>query len=95
MRVFFAKTFTLFYGETLRYYFKAEIGDKVTQTQERVITMNKVEGTPVSKYQMINQMLSAHRLDKEQEVLSQMKKYFRQEQYVESMFTIKKETQEV
>ena len=49
----FAKTFTLFYGETLRYYFKAEIGDKVTQTQERVITMNKVEGTPVSKYQMI------------------------------------------
>lgn len=40
-------------------------------------------------------MLSAHRLDKEQEVLSQMKKYFRQEQYVESMFTIKKETQEV
>ena len=91
----FAKTFTLFYGETLRYYFKAEIGDKVTQTQERVITMNKVEGTPVSKYQMINQMLSAHRLDKEQEVLSQMKKYFRQEQYVESMFTIKKETQEV
>ena len=91
----FAKTFTLFYGETLHYYFKAEIGDKVTQTQERVITMNKVEGTPVSKYQMINQMLSAHRLDKEQEVLSQMKKYFRQEQYVESMFTIKKETQEV
>ena len=39
--------------------------------------------------------LYAHRLDKEQEVLSQMKKYFRQEQYVESMFTIKKETQEV
>lgn len=90
----FTKTFTLFYGETLRYYFKTESGDKVTQTQERVITMNKVEGTPVSKYQMINQMLSAHRLDKEQEVLSQLKKYLRQEQYVQEMFVIGKETQE-
>ena len=26
--------------------------------------MNKIEGTPVSKYHMINQMLSARRLDK-------------------------------
>lgn len=90
----FTKTFTLFYGETLRYYFKVELGEKVTQTQERVITMNKVEGTPVSKYQMINQMLSAHRLDKEQEVLSQLKKYLRQEQYVQNMFVIGKEAQE-
>ena len=31
--------------------------------------MNKIEGTPVSKYHMINQMLSARRLDKKKEVL--------------------------
>ena len=90
----YAKAFTLFYGETLRYYFKSEIGDQVKQTQERVITMSKVEGAPVSKYHMINQMLSARRLDKNKEVLSQMKKYLRQEQYVQSMFVIEKETQE-
>ena len=30
----FTKTFTLFYGETLHYYFKAELGEKTWQTQE-------------------------------------------------------------
>ena len=89
----YAKAFTLFYGETLRYYFRSEIGDQVNQTQERVITMSKVEGAPVSKYHMINQMLSARRLDKNKEVLSQIKKYLRQEQYVQSMFVIEKEAQ--
>ena len=90
----YSKAFTLFYGETLRYYFKAEKGDQVNQTQERVITMSKVEGAPVSKYHMINQMLSARRLDKNKEVLSQMKKYLRQEQYVQNMFGIEKEGQD-
>ena len=56
--------------------------------------MNKVEGAPVSKYHMINQMLSARRLDKNKEVLSQVKKYLRQEQYVQKMFVIEKEEQE-
>ena len=59
-----------------------------------MITMNKVEGIPVSRYQLINQMLSARRLDKEQEVLKQVKKYLRQEQYVEEMFVIEKESDE-
>lgn len=56
--------------------------------------MNKVEKIPVSRYQLINQMLSARRLDKEQEVLKQVKKYLRQEQYVEEMFVIEKESDE-
>ena len=90
----FAKAFTLFYGETLRYYFRSEVGDQVNETQERVITMSKVEGAPVSKYHMINQMLSARRLDKSKEVLSQVKNYLRQEQYVQNMFVIEKEEQE-
>ncbi len=89
----FTKTFTLFYGESLRYYFKTEIDGKIHQTQERVITMNKIEGVPVSRYQQINQMLSARRLDKKQEILTQMKKYLRQEQYVADMFVIRKESQ--
>ena len=88
----FTKTFTLFYGETLHYYFKAELGEKTWQTQERVITMDKVESIPVSKYQLINQMLSARRLDNSQEVMTQLKKYLRQEQYVKSMFSIEKES---
>ena len=53
--------------------------------------MDKVEGNPVSKYQMINRILSARRLGKEQEVRSGMKQYLRQEQYVKEMFNINKE----
>lgn len=87
----FGKTFTLFYGETLRYYFVVEEGKKSTKTQERVITMDKIEGVPSSKYQLINQMLSARRLEKGQEVLSQMKKFLRREQYVREMFRIETE----
>ena len=90
----FVKAFTLFYGETLKYYFESVTGDQVNRTKERVLTMNKIEGTPVSKYHMINQMLSARRLDKKKEVLLQVRKYLRQEQYVQQMFVIEKEEQE-
>lgn len=87
----FTKTFTLFYGETLHYYFQTELAGKKKKTAERVLTMTKVEGTPGSKYQMINQILSARHLGKEKEVSLGMKKYLRQEQYVKEMFVIRKE----
>ena len=87
----FTKTFTLFYGESLRYYFRVEENGKIRQTSERVLSMSRVEGNPMSKYQMINQMLSARRLDKESEVLAKMKQYLRQEQYVKDMFPIEEE----
>lgn len=90
----FTKTFTLFYGETLRYYFRIEKDGKSKKTTERVITMNRIEGTPTSKYQFLNQILSARRLDKEKEVMSGLKKYLRQEQYVKEMFTIEKENEQ-
>lgn len=61
------------------------------KTAERVITMKKVEGTPGSKYQLLNQLLSARRLDKRQEVTEGLKHYLRQEQYVKEMFIIEKE----
>lgn len=88
----FVKTFTLFYGETLHYYFRVEHDGKVQKTSERVITMNHVEGAHMSKYQLLNQMLSARKLDKGQEVAKRMKQYLRQEQYVKEMFTIEKES---
>ena len=52
----------------------------------------KVEGASGSKYQMLNQMLSARRLDKTQEVTDSLKDYLRQEQYVKNMFSIEKES---
>lgn len=88
----FTKTFTLFYGEALHYYFRIEENDQVKDTPERVITMNRVDGMPGSKYQMLNQILSARRLEKEQEVQLTMRQYLRQEQFVNKMFTIEQES---
>lgn len=87
----FTKTFTLFYGESLHYYFQVDFRGDSRKTAERVITMKKVEGTPGSKYQLLNRLLSARRLDKRQEVTEGLKNYLRQEQYVKEMFIIEKE----
>ena len=90
----FVKTFTLFYGETLHYYFRIERNGEVKETAEHTVTMKKVEGTPGSKYQLLNRILSARRLDKTKEVNDGVKQYLCQEQYVKEMFTIEKEQEE-
>ena len=87
----FTKPFTMFYGEILHYYFSEECNGQTKRTPERVLGMSKVEGTPFSKYQMINQILSARKLDKHHEVKQGLKQYFRQEQYVKEMFVITEE----
>lgn len=85
------RTFTLFYGETLHYYFQIEHEGKIRTTPERTVTMKKIEGAQGSKYQLLNQMISARKLDKGQEVSRDLGRYLRQEQYVREMFTIEKE----
>ena len=87
----FTKPFTMFYGETLHYYFLEECDGQTKKSPERVLNMSKVEGTPFSKYQMINQILSARKLDKHDEVKKALKQYLRQEQYVKEMFVITEE----
>ena len=89
----FVRAFTLFYGESLRYYFKIDDGKKVQKTVERVLTMKKIEGTPGSRYQILNQILSARKLGKKNEAEKELKRFMRQEQYVQNMFTIKKENE--
>ena len=45
----FTKTFTLFYGETLHYYFRIDRNGQSKESAERTVTMKKVEGAPGSK----------------------------------------------
>ena len=87
----FGRTFTLFYGENLHYYFQIDRERSTRTTAERVLNMKKIEGTSGSKYQLLNQMLSDRRLDKKKEVKEELKSYLRQEQYVKEMFTIDRE----
>ena len=90
----FVRTFTLFYGETTSSIFRSMREIKTIQRRLRnaAFQMKKVEGASGSKYQMLNQMLSARRLDKTQEVTDSLKDYLRQEQYVKNMFSIEKES---
>jgi hypothetical protein len=90
----FVKTFTLFYGESLRYYFTIEMDDKTKKTAERVITAHRVEETPQSKFQLLNHIMADRHLGKEKEALSRMQQYLRQEQYIREMFTIEKESEQ-
>ena len=87
----FTKTFTLFYGETLRYYFQTEDSEGTHKTEEKVLTMNQTDDRASSKYQLINQILCARKLEKEPEVKEKLTQYLRQEQYVNEMFVIEKE----
>jgi len=55
--------------------------------------MKKIEGTQGSRYQVLNQILSARKLGKKHEAEKELKRFMRQEQYVQNMFTIKKENE--
>ena len=55
------------------------------------MTMNQIEGNSTSKYQMINQIISAKKQEKEQEAAEKMRHFLRQERYVKEMFVIEKE----
>lgn len=87
----FVKTFTLFYGEVLHYYFVIQLKDEQKKTQERTLTVGHLDMNSQSKYQLLNQMLAARRLGKNQEILSKMKNYLQQEHFVKAMYRIEKE----
>lgn len=87
----FVKTFTLFYGEVLHYYFVIEKDGIEEQTEEKTLEVRHVETGSQSKYQLLNQMLAARKLGKKQEILGKMRKYLQQEEFVKSMYQIKKE----
>ena len=82
----FTAQFTLFYGDTLKYYFEIVTGGAVKKTAERTIRMNQPEGEAGSRYQLINHPLSCHRLGRDKEAAEGLRQYLRQQQYVEDMF---------
>ena len=63
----------------------------LTETEEKILTMNQSNDQASSKYQLINQILCARKLEKDTEVKEKLAQYLRQEQYVNEMFVIEKE----
>lgn len=58
---------------------------------KKMLTMNLTDDRASSKYQLINQILCARKLEKDPEVKEKLSQYLRQEQYVNEMFVIEKE----
>lgn len=88
----FLKTFTLFYGETLQYYFTVELDGKKEKTAVKTFVMNHTDKESKSKYQLLNRILSAWRLSKGPEAAGLLQDYLRQEQYKKCIYTIEKES---
>ena len=87
----FVKTFTLFYGEVLHYYFGIETEEGLRNTEERTLTVQNVESDGQSKYQLLNQMLAARVQGRRDEAADKMRKYLQQEDFVKKMYQIEKE----
>ena len=84
----FNKEFLLFCQETLEYYFVIEKGKKeyITETEELTVSGEKKKET--TKYQMINQMLSAKQLGKEEELKDVLETYRQREAWIASLFRL-------
>lgn len=87
----FVKTFTLFYGEVLHYYFVITRGEVQERTQEKTLTVRQLETARQSRYQMLNHMLAARRQGRSQEVLEEMESYLGLEHFVKTVYQIEKE----
>ncbi len=83
---YFVKTFTLFYGESLRFFFVAEQDGKQERTPVKIITARSTHARHQNRYQMINQILADRRLGRTEEVKKGLRQYRQQETYVKQLF---------
>lgn len=84
------RTFTLFYGESIHYYFTIEMDGKVKRTSEKTLTKSLSHQGEGTKYQLLNEILAAKKLGKVEAVREKMAQYLEQERFVERMFPIEK-----
>ena len=84
----FVKAFTLFYGETLRYYFQTENEGQTMRTEERTLIMTELSEEPVSKYQLLNQIFALKREGRTQDMLGHIREYLRREKAVDELFVL-------
>lgn len=84
----FNKEFLLFCQETLEYYFVIEKGKKEYTTETEELTVSGEKKKETTKYQMINQMLSAKQLGKEEELKDVLETYRQREAWIASLFRL-------
>ncbi len=83
-----SKEFLLFYGEALTWYFTVEQGKETIRTETQTVSRTEVDTGGNSKYQLLNQMLAAGRLSREELLRQAAKQYLYQEKLSEQVFCI-------
>lgn len=84
----FNKEFLLFCQETLEYYFVIEKEKKEYTTETEELTVSGEKKKETTKYQMINQMLSAKQHGKEEELKDVLETYRQREAWIASLFRL-------
>lgn len=84
----FSKEFILFYGEVLTYYITIEHRGVVTTTQPVQVAMTQADQKGRSRYQLINQMMAARILGKEQELKETVRRYLQAEMVSKELFPL-------
>ena len=85
----FVKSFVMFFGELIQYYFSEEGENqiKVSET-ERITNSDVYSEKDVSRYNLINQMLISNTLQDEEMLQRNMKQYKELEQITKKGFDI-------
>ena len=85
----FGRTFTLFYGEQLRFFYEIEDSRGIGRTEEEMVAQGSNAGTPGSKYRLLNQILSVRENGSERVARRLLEDYLQKSQMVEGVFILK------
>lgn len=86
----FVKSFVMFFGELIQYYFSEEGENQVKVSEtERIANSDVYSEKDVSRYNLINQMLISNTLQEEESLRRNMKQYKELEQITKKGFDIR------
>lgn len=82
----FVKEFLLFYGETLTYYLTVLDDGEVRKTETYQISLVDMDTSGITRYKLLNKILSARRLGNEELMHQAVSQYLWQDAFVDGLF---------
>ncbi len=83
-----SREFLLFYGEALTWYFTVEHKGETKTTGRKTVSRTEVDTEGDSKYQLLNRMMAARKLGREEMFQEAARAYLEQEKLSEQIFRI-------
>lgn len=79
----FSKEFLLFYGEVLTCYLTLETGEELLKIGERQLTLTNLDTDGISRYKILNRILTAKAMDNKERMLTAVEDYLWQDAFTE------------